>query len=132
VVNIVTMDVVEEMNATATDVPPGVDEFAWVGLDTAPSRTVSPPRVASAKAHFECRVVHDLAVGNGNLVVGEVVHVHVAPDVWRDGRVDPVLLDPVCRLAGTGYATLGDLVTLPRPRWDTVRDLPPEARIPRR
>jgi flavin reductase (DIM6/NTAB) family NADH-FMN oxidoreductase RutF len=132
VVNVVTQDVLEAMNATAADLPPGEDEFAWFGLEAVPAVAVAAPRVAVAKAHLECRVVHELEVGNGNLVVGEVVHVHVAPDVWRDGRVDPVLLDPVCRLAGTGYATLGDLVTLPRPRWDTVRDLPPEARIPRR
>jgi flavin reductase (DIM6/NTAB) family NADH-FMN oxidoreductase RutF len=132
VVNIVTMDVVEEMNATATDVPPGVDEFAWVGLDTAPSRTVTPPRVASAKAHFECRVVHDLAVGNGNLVVGEVTHLHVDPSVWSGGRVDPALLDPVCRLAGTRYATLGEVFTLPRPSWADVAEVSPPERVPRR
>lgn len=132
VVNLVTMDLVEEMNATAADLPPDVDEFAWVGLDTAPSHTVAPPRVARAKAHLECRVVHDLAVGNGNLVVGEVAHVHVDPHVWSGGRIDPALLDPVCRLAGTRYAKLGEVFTLPRPVWADVADASPPDRIPRR
>jgi flavin reductase (DIM6/NTAB) family NADH-FMN oxidoreductase RutF len=131
VVNLVTMDLVEEMNATATDLPPGVDEFDWIGLDAAPSRTVAAPRVARAKAHFECRVVHDLAVGNGNLVVGEVTHVHVDPSVWSGGRIDPALLDPVCRLAGTSYAGLGEVFKLPRPSWAEVETASPQERVPR-
>ena len=132
VVNVVTADLVEEMNATAADLPSGIDEFDWVGLDTIPSRTVAPPRVARAKAHLECRVAHDLEVGNGNLVVGEVTHLHIDPSVWSGGRVDPILLDPVCRLAGTGYATLGEVFKLPRPSWHDVRDVTPDERIPRR
>jgi flavin reductase (DIM6/NTAB) family NADH-FMN oxidoreductase RutF len=132
VVNLVTQPVVEDMNATAANLPHGEDEFDWFGIETAPSQVVTPPRVARAKAHFECRLVHDLPLGNGNLVVGRVVHVHVAPEVWADGRVDPELFDPVCRLAGTAYATLGEVFKLPRPTWDDVRDQPLEQRIPRR
>ena len=41
---------------------------------------------------------------------------HVDASVWRNGRVDPKLLDPVCRLSGSGYAALGDLVTVQRPQ----------------
>jgi flavin reductase (DIM6/NTAB) family NADH-FMN oxidoreductase RutF len=132
VVNLVTDHVVEPMNATAADLPPGEDEFSVFGIDAAPSEVVAPPRVAAAKAHLECRLVHELPLGNGNLVVGEVVHVHVAPDVWRDGRIDPELLRPVCRLAGTSYAELGEIFKLPRPRWTEVRDQPLADRIPRR
>jgi flavin reductase (DIM6/NTAB) family NADH-FMN oxidoreductase RutF len=132
VVNLVTQHVVEEMNATAADLPHGEDEFDWFGLAAAPSVTVAPPRVAAARAHLECRVVHELPLGNGNLVVGEVLHIHVEPDVWADGRVDPQLLDPVCRLSGSGYARLGEVFKLPRPAWDDVRGQALEDRIPRR
>ncbi len=132
VVNVATLDLVEEMNATAADAPAGVDEFDWVGLDAAPSVTVTPPRVARASAHLECRVVHDLPIGNGNLVVGEVTHVHVDASVWTDGRIDPRKLDPVCRLAGTSYATLGEIFKLDRPSWADVSEVDPADRIPRR
>jgi flavin reductase (DIM6/NTAB) family NADH-FMN oxidoreductase RutF len=132
VVNLVTQHVVEEMNATAADLPRGEDEFDWFDLAAAPSVTVAPPRVAGAKAHLECRVVHELPLGNGNLVVGEVTHVHVEPDVWADGRIDPQLLDPVCRLSGSAYARLGEVFKLPRPAWDQVRGQALEDRIPRR
>ena len=132
VVNIVTTEVTEIMNATSADLPHGEDEFDWFGIEAAPSRTVAAPRVAAAKAHLECRVVQEVELAGSHVVIGEVQHVHVAPAVWKDGRVDPELLDPVLRLAGTGYAELGEVYKLPRPTWDDVRDVPPEDRIPRR
>lgn len=132
VVNIVTMDVVEPMNFTATDFPADEDEFTWADLTALPSATVSAPRVGEAKAHLECRVVDVVAAGNGNIVIGEVTHVHVDPSVWRDGRIDPELLDPVCRLAGTRYARLGEVFKLDRPTWDEVRGTSPGEAIPRR
>lgn len=117
VVNVTTEHVLEAMNATAVDAPPEVDEFALVGVTPAPSRTVAPPRVAEALAHLECRLAQVVPVGGGHLVLGAVTHVHVDRRVWRDGRVDPALLQPVLRLAGSQYATLGELVRLPRPGW---------------
>jgi flavin reductase (DIM6/NTAB) family NADH-FMN oxidoreductase RutF len=53
-------------------------------------------------------------------VLGRVVHAHVDPSVWKDGRVNPRLLDPICRLAGSVYAALGELVTLSRPAWSDL------------
>jgi flavin reductase (DIM6/NTAB) family NADH-FMN oxidoreductase RutF len=131
VVNIATMDVVEQLNFTATDFPPGEDEFTWAQLTAVESHRVAPPRVGEAKAHLECRLVDVVAAGNGNIVIGEVVHIHVDPSVWRDGRVDPVALDPICRLAGTAYARLGEVFKLPRPSWDDVQGTQPGEAIPR-
>jgi flavin reductase (DIM6/NTAB) family NADH-FMN oxidoreductase RutF len=125
VVNLVTQDVIEPMNYTATDFPPEEDEFSWAGLTEAPAQRVGAPRVAEAKAHLECRLVQVVPAGNGNIVIGRVVHVHVDPSVWHEGRVDPVRYDPVLRLAGTGYATLGEVFKLPRPRWDEVQHTEP-------
>ncbi|MBW3658946.1 MAG: flavin reductase, partial [Actinobacteria bacterium] len=87
---------------------------------------------AEARAHLECRVVETVAAGNGTIVVGEVTHISVDPSVWRDGRVDPELLDPVCRLAGTRYARLGEVFQLPRPSWERdVRGTAPGEALPR-
>ncbi|MDH3451859.1 MAG: flavin reductase family protein [Gammaproteobacteria bacterium] len=132
VVNIVGMDQVEKMNFTATDFPAEEDEFAWAHLEQAASSSVRPPRVKAAKAHLECQLVEVVPVGNSNLVIGEVVHFHVDPSVWRAGRVDAGLLNPVCRLSGSGYAGLGDLFKLPRPKWADVSGSSGLERMPRR
>lgn len=132
VVNLVSADLVEQMNYTATNFPPDQDEFGWAGLSEGPAHAVSAPRVKEAKAHLECRLAQEVPVGNSFVVIGEVVHFHVAPEVWRDGRVDPKLLDPVCRLAGTAYAELGEVYKLPRPTWDEVEGTDPAASMPRR
>ena len=131
VANIVTMDLLEKMNFTSGDFPREEDEFGWAGLTPVPSAKVRPPRVGEAKAHLECELAHIHTDGETNIVLGRVVHVHVDPSVWKDGRVDPRLLDPVCRLAGSGYAALGDLYSLPRPEWSTVRSTTGQEAMPR-
>lgn len=121
VVNVVDESLLEPMNRTAADLPSGEDEFTWAGLEATPAATVSAPRVAAAKAHLECTVRAILSIGTGNLVLGDVRHVHVAGEIWRDGRVDQRALRAVGRLAGSEYAIADDVIRLPRPTWDEVR-----------
>lgn len=122
VVNVVSADLAEPMNLTAADFPPEEDEFTWARLEAAPSRFVAPPRVAAARAAFECKVNRVLEVGNGNMVFGDVLCIHVAEEVMRDGRVDPALLDPIGRLGGSSYtAAAGGLFDLKRPAWADLR-----------
>ena len=122
VVNIVSRDLAEPMNLTAADFPPDEDEFSWAGLEAAPSRTVTVPRVASAKAAFECKVVHTVDLGNGSMVFGEVLLVVVDESVIKDGRVDPELLAPIGRLGGATYTDAARaLFDLKRPRYEDVK-----------
>ncbi len=133
VINLVTEDVVEVMNFTAADLPRDEDEFTWAQLIETPAVRVDAPRVAEAHAHLECRVTQEVAVGNGNLVIAEVVHVHVDPGLWADGRIDPDAYEAVARLAGSGYASLGERFKLPRPSWERdVRGTAHGEAIPRR
>lgn len=122
VVNVVDEALLEPMNTTAADFPSGEDEFAWAGLDHEPAATVAAPRVAAAKAHLECTVRAILSIGTGNLVLGDVRHIHVAGAVWRDGRVDQDALRAVGRLSGSTYTIVDDVVSLRRPTWDEVRE----------
>ena len=121
VVNIVSADLVEVMNLTAADFPHDEDEFSWARLEAAPSSVVAPPRVAAARAAMECRVRQILAVGNGNMVFGDVLAFHIDASVWAGGRVDPDLLAPVARLSGNSYAGLTPSFKLPRPTWGELR-----------
>lgn len=128
VANIVSEDLAEPMNVSATDFPPEESEFAWAGLTPAPSVHVRAPRVAEAKVAMECRVLHILELGHvpSYLVLGEVLLFHLDPQIVRDGRVDPALLRPVGRLSGSGYSRTADgLFRMPRPKWADVQHLKP-------
>lgn len=48
VVNVVSRDLLEQMNLTAADFPADEDEFGWADLAPAPSSVVAVPRVAAA------------------------------------------------------------------------------------
>ncbi|AHF99254.1 flavin reductase [Halostagnicola larsenii XH-48] len=116
VFNLVTEDVVEEMNETAATLPADESEFDHVGVERAPSTTVEPPRVAAAKAAFECTLHETIDVGGSVLVFGEVQHVHLAPDLLGDdGKIDVANVDAVGRLAGSMYATTQERFGLERP-----------------
>jgi flavin reductase (DIM6/NTAB) family NADH-FMN oxidoreductase RutF len=118
VVNLVDRAMVEAMQICAIDFPDEVDEIAAAGLATAPSTTVAAPRLAASPVQLECRETVSLSLGtrHRNLVVGEIVHLHI-----RDGIVDERLhvdidkLDLVGRLHGADwYVTLRDRFQVPR------------------
>jgi len=124
--NLATRPLAEAMNATCAAVPPEVDEFALAGLTAAPSRLVGPPRVADSPVSFECRVtqVVQLQGANGDavatwLVLGEVVGVHIASALLRDGIYDTAGAGHILRGGGPAdYFTVGpeQLFRMQRPR----------------
>ncbi|WP_226006262.1 flavin reductase family protein [Natrinema salinisoli] len=115
VVNLVTEDLAEAMNETSATLPPGESEFDHADLERADSAAVAPPRVAGAKAAFEC-TLHDLVdVGGSTLVLGEVRHVHLAESVTTDGKIDVTEVEAVGRLAGSLYTRTTDRFSLERP-----------------
>ena len=119
VVNIVTEDIAEKMNETATEFPADVDEFEIARLTAVASRIVKPPRVAESPINLECRL-HDIVYigkeepGGGALVIGRIVMFHVRDDLIENGRIDTGRLRPVGRLAGQEYTTLGKRFILER------------------
>jgi flavin reductase (DIM6/NTAB) family NADH-FMN oxidoreductase RutF len=122
VVNIVSAPLAEVMNLTAANFPAEEDEFAWANLEDAPSKTITPPRVARAAAAFECTVNRIVSIGNGHMVFGNVTHLVVNEAVMRDGRVAPDLLDAVGRLGGSWYTRAAtDLFKMKRPTYEDVK-----------
>jgi flavin reductase (DIM6/NTAB) family NADH-FMN oxidoreductase RutF len=115
VVNTVTRDLVEQMNATSATLESGESEFDHVGIERADSVVVDPPRVAAAKVAFECELYDWIEVGGSVLILGEVVHAHVDDSALTDGKLDIEKLDTVGRLAGSQYASTADRFSFDRP-----------------
>ncbi|MDQ3956894.1 MAG: flavin reductase family protein [Actinomycetota bacterium] len=122
VVNLVSRELVDAMNLTSADFPPSESEFEWARLESTPSLRVRPPRVAAARAAFECRVEDIVSKGNGHMVFGDVLVAHVDEELIEDGRVDPARFRPVARLGGSLYTDAAKgLFKLARPTWDEVK-----------
>lgn len=106
-------DLLEQVNATATDFPADTSEYDAVGLEREPSRLVAPPRVAASPVAIECRLAGTRAFGQGaggsgsTVVFGEVVWVAVDERVLRDGRPEIDLLRPMARLGAQEWSTIG-------------------------
>jgi flavin reductase (DIM6/NTAB) family NADH-FMN oxidoreductase RutF len=119
VVNIVPRRIAEAMVKTSGDYGPEVSEFDVSGLTRVASRLVRPPRVGECPIAFECRCIQVVKVGppelTTSLILAEVVLLHVDDATLADGRVDPRKVDPVARLGGTQYATLGEVWEIERP-----------------
>lgn len=118
VINVVSEELFEPMVKTSGEYPPEVNEFEISALATRPSRVVKPPAVASSPAHLECVLERELTLGNGTLVIGEVVAIDVDDTVFTDGYVDAMKLRPVGRLAGEFYSLTREVIRSPRPKVD--------------
>ena len=120
VINIATEDLAEKMNVTATDLPSDINEFELAGLTPSPSSVVKPPRVAESPISFECKLhqivdVGDGSVGSGWIIIGRVVHMHVADEVLLpDYKIDIRALKPIARLGGSQYARIHDVFEMKR------------------
>ncbi|MGF1595372.1 MAG: flavin reductase family protein [Acidimicrobiales bacterium] len=117
--NLVDMATAEAMNQSAAELGRTESEFDFAGLTPEPSVDIAAPRVAEARASFECRVVQVVELGEPptvNVVVfGEVVRFHVDDEVLDGTRINHDALDAVGRMAGNGYATTRDRFELIRP-----------------
>lgn len=109
VINVVNHDIVHQMSLSSTDYPEGVNEFEKAGLTMLKSDEVKPFRVAESPVQLECKVNDIIKLGTeggaGNLVICEVVKMHVSNDVLdEDGTINQERLDLVARAGGSYYS----------------------------
>lgn len=123
VFNLATEDLKDAMNVSSAPYPHGVSEFEKAGLTPAASTLIGTPRVAEAKAAFECRHLQTLRLAGldgqpaANWVVfGEVVAVHIDESVLVDGLFDVTRARPLARLGYMDYSVVDAVFQMARPR----------------
>jgi flavin reductase (DIM6/NTAB) family NADH-FMN oxidoreductase RutF len=121
VINVVNYDIVQQASLSSTEYAAEVDEFVKSGLTKLPSDLVKPYRVAESPVQFECKVNEVISLGEnggaGNLVICEVVKIHVSELVLdQDGNIDQHKIDLVSRLGGNWYSRSNvGLFEVPKP-----------------
>ncbi len=118
VVNLVSEENARQMNITAIEFDPAVNELEQAGLTPVPSVRVKPPRIAESPVAMECELMQIVDLGETGLVLGRVLAMHVRDDLVLDAAtryIDTPNLKLVGRMHGRGwYARTSDLFEMPR------------------
>lgn len=128
VVNVASYELLEAVNLSSAIVEAGESEPALLSLPMVASTLVRPPRVAASPAALECRYTKTVTLpdweGNDHfcqMIIGEVVNIHIADRVIVDGRVDLAKMRPLTRLGYMDYAVVDSWFALDRPSADALR-----------
>jgi flavin reductase (DIM6/NTAB) family NADH-FMN oxidoreductase RutF len=120
VVNMVTKDMAEPMNASSATVPAEIDEFELVGVTPIPSVKVKPMRVAESPIQLECELVHHYFLenhtqGGACVLIGRVVMIHIQDNfLLEESKINPELYKPIARLGGSNYCEQGEIFSIKR------------------
>lgn len=114
--NLATRPLADAMNQSCAAVAPEVNEFELSGLTPEPSRIIGVPRVKETPVSFECRLSQVLRLTGADgaetdtwLVLGEVVGVHIARHLLKDGVYDTAAAEPILRAGGPAdYFTVNE------------------------
>lgn len=122
VVNMAVADLQDAMNLSSAAFGPGVDEFARAGLEKAPCRNVSVPRVAASPVALECVLnsvvpltARDGTKARSEVIFGEVVGIYISDAVIVDGMLDVTRIRPLSRLGYMDYAIIDEVFPIARP-----------------
>lgn len=120
VVNMVTEELVEQMNMTAQGIPSHESEFELANLTPISSIKVKPPRVKESPITMECELVHhytleDHKFGGSTILVGRIVLFHVDENMMLDDyKINQDNYQPISRLAGSNYSKIGEIFSIKR------------------
>jgi flavin reductase (DIM6/NTAB) family NADH-FMN oxidoreductase RutF len=91
-----------------------VDKWVKTGLHPAPSAIVGPPLIEECSYHLECRVMSEIDLPTGSLmVIGEILEAHADEDVLDETGASVAVgdMDPLCYVTGIReYWSLGEKV----------------------
>jgi len=113
VVHLADLPLLEALHASADEVGPEVSEVERLGLATAASERIAPPRLQAAPVALECKLNRELELSpTSTLVLLDVLTTHAAERIWSEPHdcADASLWEPVTRLAsvaGPNYGVLG-------------------------
>lgn len=122
VVNMVSVELLEQMNITAQNLPSNESEFDAAGLTKIESTKVSPPLVDGVPIAMECEMIHHYTIenednGGATIIIGKVVLFHFEDDILLENyKINTEIYKPMARLSGSGYMKVSHGISMKRER----------------
>ena len=118
VVNVVSKDLLNQMNQTSGNYPKNTDEFILAKLEKTNCVHIDVPRVKKSPASLECTLYKILKLPgvSNNMVIGKVIGVHINENILKNGIFDILAYDPVARLGYKDYTYVSSKFELERPK----------------
>lgn len=121
VVHIPSTRHIDAVNNSSASLDFGDSEVSRLDLDTVEFAGSRLPRLRDCGVAYACSLYRMQQVGGVpmSMILGEIHQVYIDDQVLEPGSeklaVDAMALDPLARLGGTHYASLGRMLSRPRP-----------------
>lgn len=124
VIHLVNDEVLAEMNQSSASLPANKSELDEQNTNLINSHEVAVPAVKNAPIRFEVRLHQYIPITDhedkviSDLFVLEVLNYHFQETLFDPEKeyIDPLMFDPVARLAGNTYSHLARTLDLERPK----------------
>ncbi|MFC1988502.1 flavin reductase family protein [Chloroflexota bacterium] len=121
VISVVTDELAEAMNNTSASYPRNISEYEEARVTPVKAEIVKVPMVRESPVNMECKVIQILKFGKAPilryLIIGEILIVHIADELYDEQTRRISGLKAVGRLGGDGdiYCHTGDTFQMKRP-----------------
>lgn len=121
-IHIPHMDFARHVTASSEEMDHGRSELDVIGLKTVEWEGSSIPRIDGIRAVYACELYDIVLVGNRPqaMILGKARSIYLDDEVAKIENhrlvVDANKMDPLGRLGGSDYTSLGETITIPRPK----------------
>lgn len=119
VLHVASTHFIEQINKTSKPLAYNESEVTYANLTLVDSIAFDTKAIKEAKIRMELKLHSHIIISDNNLpetdlFLGEVINYHIDDELYEAGRINEDLLNPISRLAGNTYATLGQKITIER------------------
>lgn len=118
-INVSTEEMASQITLTSGLYDYSKDEFEISGLTPIQSQVIKPYGVGESPIRFECILDQIISfgedIGGSDGIFGKVMSMYIDDSLMKDFKINEEKLNPLSRLAGNKYATLGKVFEIYRP-----------------
>ena len=110
VVHIISEDYLEKANKTSISLSPYESELEFANLTRVDSSSIKTPGIMESKVRLECQLETYVSLEKADLIIGKVITFHIDEEIYDNGKIDLLKLNPVSRLSGKRYSLVGKII----------------------